>query len=309
MPGGTSARISDLQAAARFVLTAAPMRHATCLAVSILLPLAVACGGPPGGESEAQTSEESALAAPRVFHRSDTLSFGRTPWNTEDLSQIAGVADDFSNVDDAVKRVMAWVGQNPHHEMPLYLAGIHAWIYEDDGGYRARIEELASTLAARSHRTILLYFEEENATHSPHAVSESHAPALKRLTDHATLLCATYANGAMGEGLTRARVRHWKTWYHDRLGVPLDAMWIDVDTSQTPSSFYYGSRGDLAEFDRVVPWALDAAYADGFGGFHTYGNVGGKFGTKRAADSTYDALNNAWDKLVKEHPRVTFDGT
>ncbi len=112
----------------------------------------------------------------------------------------------------------------------------------------------------------------------------------------------------MGQRLTRARVNHYKSWYHDRLGVPLDAMWIDVDLSQTPSSFYYGSRADLAEFDRVVPWALEAAYDDGFGGFHTYGNVGGKFGTTRASNSTYDALNSAWNELVADHPKVTFEG-
>lgn len=285
------------------------MRCFNCVTVSALLSLSVACGAAPDGQTEEQASQASDLATTaRVFHRSDTLSFGRAPSNTEDLSQIATVADDFSNVDAAVNRAMEWVDQHPKDEKPLYLGGIHAWIYDEDGGYRARIEDFASRLAGRSHRTILLYFEEENASHSPHAVSESHAPAMRRLAEHATLLCATYANGAMDHQQTSARVDHWKSWYHDRLGVPLRAMWIDVDLSQTPSSFYYGSRGNLTEFDRVVPWALATAYEDGFGGFHTYGNVGGKFGTKRAADSTYADLDKAWSKLADEHPRVTFEG-
>lgn len=284
------------------------MRRFTHLAASVSLPLTVACGAPPDGQGETPASAQSDLAAARVFHRSDTLSFGRAPSNTEDLSQIADVADDFSNVDAAVERAMEWVATHPTVEKPLYLGGIHTWIYDEDGGYRARIEELASKVASKSHRTILLYFEEENASHSPHPVSESHAPALKKLAEHATLLCATYANGGLDHSQTIATVGHWKSWYHDRLGVPLHAMWIDVDVSQTPSSFYYGSRGHLTEFDHVVPWALDAAYGDGFGGFHTYGNVGGKYGTARASSSTYDALNEAWNKLVEEHPRVTFDG-
>lgn len=284
------------------------MRFVTFAAVSLVLPLTVACGSSPDGQGEDQASQGSDLAGGRVFHRSDTLSFGRTPWNTEDLSQIAGVADDFSNVDAAVEAAMDWVAANPKDERPLYVSGIHAWIYDTDGGYRARIEELASKLETRSHRPILLYFEEENAGHSPHAVSDSHAAALRSLAEHATLLCATYANGGLDHAQTSARVDHWKSWYHDRLGVPLHAMWIDVDMSQTPSSFYYGSRDDLPEFDRVVPWALAAAYDDGFGGFHTYGNVGGKYGTKRAADSTYAALNEAWVDLLLAHPKVTFDG-
>ncbi|HEX8792305.1 MAG TPA: hypothetical protein VF765_15230 [Polyangiaceae bacterium] len=284
------------------------MRCVPWIAVSALLPLTVACGAGPDGTEQQATEQSDLGATTRVFHRSDTLSFGRAPSNTEDLSQVAGVADDFSNVDAAVNRAMAWVDQHPKDEKPLYLAGIHAWIYEEDGGYRSRIEDFASKLASRSHRTILLYFEEENASHPPHALSETHAPALKRLVEHATLLCATYANGALDRQETSARVAHWKSWYHDKLGVPLHAMWIDVDLSQTPSSFYYGSRSDLTEFDHVVPWALNAAYDDGFGGFHTYGNVGGKFGTKRAADSTYADLDDAWNKLVDEHPRVTFEG-
>jgi hypothetical protein len=100
-----------------------------------------------------------------------------------------------------------------------------------------------------------------------------------------------------------------KSWYHGRLGVPMTRMIIDVDTSQTPSSAYYGSRGELASFDRVVGWTLESAYVQGFAGFHTMGNSGSAAGTAIASDSTYAALDGAWRKLEGAHQgHTTFSG-
>lgn len=119
---------------------------------------------------------------------------------------------------------------------------------------------------------------------------------------------ATYADGKNTKSEVDAIVTRWKSYYHGKLGLPMKAMLIDVDVSQTPSSFYYGSRGNLASFNKVVGWALSSAYDHGFGGFHTFGNVGGTYGTVRAADSTYEALDEAWDKLVAKHPSQKFSG-
>src|SRR6185503_11748803 len=129
------------------------------------------------------------------------------------------------------------------------------------------------------------------------------------LAKSASLLVATYADGQMSHTEVVATVKRWKSVYHDKLGVPLAALMIDVDTSQTPVSAYYGTRGDLANFNRVIGWALTAAYNNGFGGFHTMGNgPAAKYGTAQAADSTYKALDAAWDNLVAAHPKQKFSG-
>jgi len=273
-----------------------------------LLPFAlVGCSQDASPDDDPTEVADEALVAP-VFHRSDQVNFGRAPLNTDDISKEIDIADDFSNAGAAAAKAVALAKANPTSPKPLYLANIHAWMYDTDAGYRARIALVASKVDAATKRKVLFYFEEENASHSPHRVSKANAGALRSLTQHATLLCATYVNGQMSHAEEVAAVKRWKSWYHDTLGVPLTSMWIDVDTSQTPTSAYYGSRGDLAEFNKVVGWALNTAYANGFGGFHTMGNVGGKAGTLRAADSTYAALNGAWKALVKAHPNEKFEG-
>ncbi len=115
-------------------------------------------------------------------------------------------------------------------------------------------------------------------------------------------------NGQQSHAEVVDTIARWKNWYHGQLGIPMDAMMIDVDLSQTPVGFYYGSRGDLPEFDHVVGWALRSAFNHGFAGFHTYGNVGGHYGTLRAADSTYATLKDAWHALVEAHPHTQFTG-
>jgi hypothetical protein len=277
--------------------------------LALVVPLATGCGSsdPSADDAPLETTDE-ALAAP-VFHRSDQVHFGRAPMNTDDVSHEIDIADDFSNGPAAASRAIAWAKAHPASPRPMYLGGIHTWLFDTDAGYRARVEQLASKVAAATNKTLLLYFEEENASHAPHPVSAANAGALRNLASHVVLLCATYVNGQMSHPDEVATVQHWKTWYHGRLGVPLTSMWIDVDLSQTPTSQYYGSRGDLAEFNKAVGWTLTSAYANGFGGFHTFGNVGGSFGTLRAADSTYHALNAAWDALVKAHPQKKFEGT
>jgi hypothetical protein len=262
------------------------------------------CIGEPVDE-ETPASGAEALSVP-VFFRSDQVSFGRAPVNTGDLQKL--VQDDFSGAEHSAQEVIAWIHANPNYPHPIYLGCIHTWIYDTDATYRADVHTLVSTIHAATHHPLFLYFEEENATHAPHPVSASHGPALRTLAQSASLLCATYANGQDSHTEVVAKVEHYKAHYHGQLGVPMAALLVDVDVSQTPHSFYYGTRGDLANFDHVVPWALMAAYNQGFGGFHTFGNVGGRFGTVRAADATYDALNKEWDELVAAHPKQKFSG-
>jgi hypothetical protein len=254
---------------------------------------------------EASAAESDALAVP-VFVRSDQLSFGRAPHNTGDLSK--SIPEDFSNPEKAAQMVIDWLDAHPGYEDPIYLGCIHTWIYDTSHDYRVDIHTLASKIHAATHHPIFFYFEERNASHLPHPVSAAHGEALRTLAKSASLLCATYTNGKDSHADVVSVVAQWKHHYHDALGVPMKSLLIDVDTSQTPSSFYYGSRGDLAQFNRVIKWTLNAAYNQGFGGFHTFGNVGGSYGTQRAADSTYDALDAGWDALVAAHPKQKFSG-
>jgi hypothetical protein len=278
------------------------------IAAVLALGTTAGCVGDPsdgGGASEEVDAENDAVAA-ALFVRSDQVSFGRAPANTGDLSD--KIANDFSNPDDGAAKVIAWIKDHPGYEKPIYLGDIQTWVYDTSHTYRVNVHTLASKIHAATKHPILFYFEEENASHAPHPVSTANAESLRTLAKSATLLCATYANGQMTHGEEIAAVMHYRHWYHDVLGVPMASMMIDVDTSQTPVSFYYGSRGDLANFDHVIVWTLNSAYAHGFAGFHTFGNVGGKYGTKRAADSTYAALDDAWKSLKKNHPKQAFSG-
>jgi hypothetical protein len=238
--------------------------------------------------------------------RSDQVSFGRAPDNTGELQ--AMVKDDFSDAAHSADQVIAWLHQHKGYPHPIYLGCIHTWIYDTDHTYRVNVHTLVSRVHQATQHPILLYFEEENGSHSPHPVSTAHAASLRVLAESTSLLCATYASGQDSHSEVIAKVMHYKSWYGGTLGVPMTSLLIDVDTSQTPLDFYYGTRGDLANFDHVVGWALRSAFYHGFAGFHTYGNVGGKFGTKRAADSTYAALDSAWHDLAAANPKRKFSG-
>jgi hypothetical protein len=275
--------------------------------VAVLSFALAACAGGPMDDLPEDTATSSTDAlTPWAFVRSDQVSFGRAPTNTSDLSSM--VAPDFSGAQHSANEVIAWIDAHPKDEHPIYLGCIHTWVYDTDAAYRANVHTLVSKVHAATHHQLLVYFEEENASHAPHALSASHGAELRTLAKSATLLCATYANGQDSHSEVVAKVEHYKSHYHQALGVPMESLMIDVDTSQTPLSFYYGSRGDLANFDHVVGWALTAAYDQGFAGFHTFGNVGGKFGTERAANSTYAALDKDWKALVAAHPRQRFSG-
>ncbi len=287
------------------------MPHSQSSLVAIVATV-VALGGCIAGqigepeEADGTVGSDGEAVAAAVFVRSDQVHFGRAPHNTGDLSQL--VNDDFSNPGKAAKAVNAWLDEHPGYRLPIYLGCIHTWIYDTDATYRANVHALAAEIEAHEAHPILLYFEERNASHAPHPVSAGHAAELRKLAHLATLLLATYADGYDGHGDVVAIVKAWKHWYHGVLKVPMASMMIDVDLSQTPANFYYGSRGHLANFNHVVRWELDAAYDQGFAGFHTYGNVGGNYGTKRADDSTYQELDDAWHDLVKAHPKQAFSG-
>jgi hypothetical protein len=282
------------------------LRSSFALLVSGLLALgAVGCVADASDDGEDPAAEADALGV-SVFTRSDQLSFGRAPTNISDRSKT--IDQDYTTPDQDAEEVIHWLKAHPDYEHPLYLGNIHTWIYDTSHDYRVGIHTLASKIHAATHHPIYFYFEERNATNLPHPVSAAHGQALRTLAKSASLLCATYTSGAMSHADVTATVKHWKSHYHDALGVPMSALILDVDTSQTPANFYYGSRGNLANFNHVIKWTLDAAYDQGFAGFHTYGNVGGNYGTKRAADSTYDALNDAWDALVAHHPKQKFAG-
>jgi len=276
-----------------------------CLAVALTGSTGCAVDSSSDLSPDAEQALADALTTPE-FVRSDQVSFGRAPQNTAELQSL--VHPDFSNASADAKKVIAWLDAHPNVHESVYLGDVQTWVYDTDANYRANVHTLVSTVHAAKPNRLLLYFEEENASHAPHPVSAAHGQALRTLTHSATLLCATYLNGPDSHTDEIDVVMEWRKHYHDELGVPLTAMMIDIDTSQTPNSFYYGTRGDLANFNHIVVWALNSAYAHGFAGFHTYGNVGGHFGTLRAADSTYAALDNAWSSLVKAHPHQKFTG-
>ena len=270
------------------------------------LPFGVGCAGPddPATADEPVAESADALSAPKSFTRSDQVHLGRAPANTLDLHDL--VSDDYSDPKVSAARVIARHREHPTDARPIYLGNIHSWVYNADARYRADINTLAETVdAGTGGRRVMFYFEEENASTSPRPVAEEHAGNLRFVTSHATLLMATYANGRDSHAEVVDLVAHMKSWYHGRLGVPMTRMMIDVDTSQTPTNAYYGSRGDLAAFNDVIGWTLDAAYAQGFTGFHTIGNTGSAAGTAIASDSTYAALDAAWQKLESTHARQT----
>ena len=274
------------------------------------LPFGAGCAGPDDTASGDDPVAESAdaLSAPKDFARSEQVNLGRAPANTLDLHAL--VSDDFTDPRVSAARVIARHQEHPTDARPIYLGNIHAWVYNADSRYRADINTLAEAVdAGTGGRRVMFYFEEENASHPPLPVAEEHAGNLRFVTSHATLLMATYANGRDSHADVVDLVAHMKSWYHGRLGVPMTRMMIDVDTSQTPSNAYYGSRGDLAAFNDVIGWTLDAAYAQGFTGFHTMGNTTNNAGTLIASDSTYAALDTAWRKLEAAHAgHTTFTG-
>jgi len=262
------------------------------------------CGASDGSDPNAAAAEED-LSAGGPFVRSDQVHLGRAPRNTLDLQK--SVADDFSKPSATADAIVAELKAKPT-PYPVYLGNIHTWVYDVDPTYRANVHTLASRVHDGAGVRVLFYFEERNARNGPTPVSVTHAAQLRALSHVATLLMATYVTGAMAKDAVVADVRHFHDWYGGKLGVALGDMLIDVDTSQTSSAAYYGTRGDLARFNDGIGWALDAAYAMHFGGFHTMGNTGDGYGTKVAADSTYAALDAAWAALEAAHPKRAFEG-
>ena len=292
------------------MLARSSLRFALLFAVPLALSSgALGCAAAPVDDvpaaNEESSAEADAISVP-VFLRSDQVSFGRAPSNTHDASK--SVTADFSSPEKSAKEIINWLDKHPENKHPVYLGCIHSWEYDTSHTYRTDVHTLVTLVNAATKLPLLLYFEEENASHSPHHVSEANGHSLRTLAKSTQLLCATYASGQDSHDEVIAKVMHYRTWYHDKLGIPMTSLMIDVDTSQTPVGFYYGSRGDLAGFNQVIGWTLRSAYAHGFAGFHTYGNVGGQFGTSRAADSTYTALGKAWNTLVAAHPKQTFAG-
>lgn len=258
-----------------------------------------------GDEAAAQlgVSEDALRTAP--FLRTDQASFHRTPDNTAILSDL--VAPDFSDPAGGAARVIAALRGVPAAK-PAYVGVIHTWDYEASARYRTDVHAFLSRVKGATHHTVLVYFEERNASHGPTPVSAAHANALREVAGDALLLCATYVDGRDSLAEVSAKILHYKSHYHGALGVPMSALVVDVDLSDTPSGFYYGADGDLAAFDRSVRRALSLSYAYGFAGFHSIGNSGGNFGVKRASDATYAALDAGWRRLVAAHPGAQFAG-
>jgi hypothetical protein len=278
------------------------------LVLGVSLLAATACGSADAGDSTGESDEE--LVKAPVFVRSDQVHYGRAPANTEDLNELVDL-EHLSHPIDRANAVIKWINANPKNEKPIYLGNIHTWVYTSSALFRSDVGILAARIHNQSGKQVLFYFEERNATNGPIRVASEHAAQLRQLTVSAKLLMATYVTGRMSHAEVVADVRHFHDWYHGALGVELRDMLIDVDTSQTTAPFYYGTRGNLAAFNEVIGWTLNAAYAEGFGGFHTMGNS--KFanwsnGTAYAADSTYATLDRDWDALVKAHPHQTFSG-
>ncbi len=275
------------------------------LAVFALSVASAACGGSEGGDGATSASEDE-INAGTPFVRSDQVHLGRAPRNTLDLQH--DVTDDFSRPNAAADKAIAELRATPT-SYPVYLGNIHTWVYDADAAYRANVHTLAARVHEATGARVFFYFEERNASNGPTPVSHAHGPQLRALSKIATLLMATYVTGAMTRDAVQRDVKHFHDWYSGELGVALPDMLIDVDTSQTAGGAYYGTRGDLANFNQAIGWTLDAAYAMHFGGFHTMGNAGNGYGTKVAADSTYQALDRAWKALEAAHPRRAFSGT
>jgi len=280
------------------------MRTHALLALLALAAGSVACGGADGEDAATGASEEEVNAG-TPFVRSDQVHLGRAPRNTLDLGH--DVTDDFSTPNAVADKVIAELKESPT-PYPVYLGNIHTWVYDANATYRANVHTLATRVHDATGARILFYFEERNATNGPTPVSQTHAAQLRALSKIATLLMATYVTGSMSKADVERDVKHFHDWYGGALGVLLPDMMIDVDTSQTSGGAYYGSNGALANFNEAIGWTLDAAYALHFGGFHTMGNASSNYGTKVAADSTYQALDHAWATLEAAHPQRAFSG-
>jgi hypothetical protein len=278
----------------------------TLLLTLLFSMTAAACGAGDGVDGDGTSADEIRPAT--VFVRSDQVHYGRAPANTVDLSAMVDPDRPLASAED----VIAYVRDHDADARPVYLGCVHAWLFNDDASYRTNWQTLASHVRTATGHHFLVYFEEQNATHSPDPVQIVHAPALRALAANASLLLATYATGRMSHVDVVDKIHGFRFWYNETLHVPMADLMIDIDTSQTTSAFYYGTRGDLAQFNLVIGWALTCAYNQGFAGFHTMGNsrlANGSNGTWWAADSTYVALDHAWAALEEAHPHQQFEGT
>ncbi len=174
---------------------------------------AIGCVAAPIDDAAANADEESsaeadAISVP-VFLRSDQVSFGRAPSNTHDASR--SVTADFSSPEKSAKEIISWLDQHPDNKNLICLGCIHAWLYDTSHTYRTDVHTLVTLVRAATKLPLLMYFEEENASHSPHVVSTTNAHSLRTLAKSTTLLCATYANGQDSHGEVIARVMHFRS--------------------------------------------------------------------------------------------------
>jgi len=247
----------------------------------------------------------------KEFVRSDQASKQRAPFNTADVTYI--LSKEFKGPADAdAKKVIAHLS-SVRTPFPVYLGTVQAWRFAAEPAYREGVIKLATLVTEATGVRCLVTFEEEapghgDKLHGARAVPAALAGELANLANHATLAMATFCDGLMTREQVRARVSYFHDYYGDTLKIPLHQMFIDVNLAQTAAAQDYGSREHLENFDRVVGWALEEAYAAHFGGFHTMGSLLDQTRVSKAADSTYHALGAAWDHLVAAHPEQTFPG-
>jgi hypothetical protein len=243
-----------------------------------------------------------ARAAGGEFVRCDQASKQRAPYNVADFTYV--ISKGFAAPAEDAKKVIQHLSHTKT-PFPVYLGKVEARRFAAEPALRAHVTQLAKLVTEAAKVRCLVYLHEDAPQH---AVPAALAGDLQELAKHATLAMATSCDGLMTREQVQARVRHVHEHYGGTLKIPLSRMLVDVDLSQTAEAQHFGTRGHQKNFDEVVGWALDETFALRFGGFHTMGNARNQNGAKRAADSTYVALNEAWGKLVAAHPEQAFPG-
>ena len=232
--------------------------------------------------------------ASHTFVRSDQASKSRAPYNTADVTYV--VSKDLQGAAAAdAKKVVAHIAalRTP---FPVYLGRVHAARFAAEPAYREKVTQLA-TLITQATGVRCLFSLEDAAGPGAHTIPAWLAPELQELARHATLALACHCDARMTRADVHARVADLHDHYGDTLKIPLHQLFVDVDLAQPAAS---------PAFDRVVGWALEEAYAAHFGGFHTAGTI--KKSALTAADSTYRALDEAWNHLAAAHPDQAFAG-
>ena len=268
-------------------------------------PTAAPHAAPATAPTAAPTAAPTVEQQVHTFVRSDQGSKSRAPYNTADVTYIVSKEFQAPAAADA-KKVIAHL-TSMRTPFPVYLGRVHARRFATEAGYRENVIQLATLVTEATGVRCLVYFDDEALQHADRpagarTVPASLAPDLQRLAKQATLALATACDARMTREQVRARVQDFHAYYGETLKIPLFQMFIDVNLAQPVDP------KDLPNFDRVVGWALEDAYALHFGGFHTMGGAPLKKSTVKAPDSTYHALNEAWDRLAAAHPEQVFAG-